>query len=239
MPGSLTTVLLVVARVAGLVTIAPGLQNRFVPWRIRIALIALLALPIATMLPVYSSTPTSSANLWMLLLQEAALGLSLGLAPTVLLYGLQLTAESLQGMTGLPVDSGPHTSGNSLSRLLFIFGLTVFFAGSGHRFVFEALLQSFLRQPVGQSFDVASTKDLFLELFRHSFYLGVQTMTPIAVALGISLLAIAALNRILPLFSYFAVGMSIQTCVLLSSLVILLGALGIGLETNMLALFDR
>ena len=233
MPGWLATVLLVFARVTALVAVVPGLQNQFLPWRMRIALITLVSVPVLCVIPCCTEDLVAPARLVEMLVQEAGIGVSLAIVPAVLLFGLQLATESLQGMTGLPGDSSSsQMPGVGLSRLFFIVALTVFFAASGHRLVFQALLDSFHWMPVGSVSSLPTTKDVLLDLFTQSFQLGVRAVAPVAASLAVGILVLAAINKVIPQLGYFAVGMSVQTTVMLASFVMFLGGVGLFLEAG-------
>lgn len=233
MPGWLATVLLVVARITALVAVVPGMQSQYVPWRIRMVLIMTVSLAVICVTPCYSESSVASADMLKLLVQEASIGISLALVPAVLLFGLQLASESLQGMTGLPTDSSSTlTPGAGLPRLCYIVALTTFFCASGHRCMFQALLDSFRWMPVGSVSSLTTTKDVLLDVFSQSFQLGVRSVAPVAASLAMGILTLAAINRVIPQLSYFTVGMSVQTTVLLASLVIFLGAVGLFLESS-------
>lgn len=233
MPGWIATILLVSMRVSALLFVAPGLSSNVVPWRMRVTLCAALIVPVLCIVPaIVDEVP--AGQFASLLLHEAVVGVSLALFPAVLIWGLQMGTTTLQGMTGLPGGQDAATNdfanGPPLQRFLLITVLTIFFLSSGHRRVVQAVLSSFAWLPPGQFVPLSSAKELLLDLFAQSFALGVQAMAPVAGALFMSLMAVAALNRLLPQLGYFAVGMSVQTLVLLGALVVGLGSIGMMLE---------
>lgn len=241
MPGWTATILFVFTRVAAMVFVLPGLSVRIVPWRAKLLLIALVATPVLCVLPANEGI-FHLAELASIFAHEVIVGVSLALFPAVMIWGLQMGTVTLQGMTGLP-GGNANTDEDlmhdaPLQRLLLITVLTIFFLCSGHRQLFTAVLNSFHWLPPGQYVPLPDTKDLLLDVFSQSFAIGVQAITPIAAALFMSLMAVAAINRILPQVGYFAVGMSVQTTVLLGSLVLCLGSVGMMLEAQFNAADD-
>jgi len=243
MPGWLATALLVASRVAALVVIVPGLSSRVVPWRLRLMLLVLLTVPVLCVVSPCTDGTVEPARFITLLIREISIGISLALVPAVLMFGLQLATESLQGMTGLP--GGPSESeglgerlGDGVSRLFFLVALTVFFASSGHRILLQALLDSFSWMPVGSVSSLATTKEILIDLFSQSFQLGVRAVAPLAGSLAVGLFVLAAINRVIPQLGYFAVGMSIQNTILCASLVIFLGGIGLFLEAGFESTID-
>lgn len=231
------TLLLVAARVASFTALLPGVDGRFVPWRIRLILIGLLSAFLGCV--VHGRSSLSMEQLLPAMVQEACLGMSLALVPTALIFGLQVASESVFGMTGLASDQAQDpTQGNPVSRLFWLLTIAVFFAASGHRQLLQALLDSFVWTPPGEAPSLLSTKGVALDVLQHSFHMGVRVVAPLAAALAISTLALAAINRVLPQLGYFAIGMSIQSTVLLASLVIMLGSVGLLIEGGLETSFD-
>ena len=226
MPEWATTAALVVTRIAAVMLCVPGVSQQWVPWRIRLLLIASLAVPVLCVIP---PVPLEEQNhaIGALLVHEAMVGISLSLVPAAILFGLQISVQAVQGMTGLPEAAAGQSSnlatGSSLHRLMMITALAVFFTSSGHRVVFQSVLESFQWLPPGGYRPFESTSELFLDLLATSFRLGVRAMAPIGLSLTISLIAVAAINRLLPQLGYFAVGMSVQAMAMFAALVLLSG----------------
>ena len=237
MPDWLATLLLITSRVFALVALIPGMDGRFVPWRMRLVLAWVLSVVVWCVVPCCEAV--SPGQLPPMIVQEASVGLSLALVPAALIFGLQLATESLLGMTGLATDEHlGSVPGSTISRFFFIVTLSIFFAASGHRYVFQALLDSFSWMPVGSAAALPTTKEIILDVLQHSFHMGVRVVAPIAASLGIGILALAAINRVVPQLGYFAVGMSIQTTIFLASVVIFMGSVGLLLETGPEASLD-
>lgn len=231
------TTILVLARVAALVAIVPGLSSAVVPWRARLLVVALVTWPVLCVIPVANQDALAQNSTISLVVHELVVGVSLGLVPAAIAFGLQVAVQSLQGMTGLPGGSESTEGQNAapLQRLFHIVVLATFFLSSGHRLVVESLLGSFRWLPPGSHTSLASNREVLLDLLAASFELGVQAMSPIAVSLAFGLLVLAAINRIVPHVGYFAVGMSVQTTVLFGALMICVGAVVWLLESGIAA----
>ncbi len=237
MPDWLTTTALVITRIAAMLLCIPGVSNRFITWRVRLMVIAALCVPVLCVIP--PSDVDQGSSFVSLVFHEAIVGISLSLVPAALVFGLQTSVQAIQGMTGLPDGLGSASSeplngngGSSLGRLMLITCLAVFFVSSGHRVVFQSVLESFEWLPPGSHRPLDSVSDLLLDLLSASFRFGVRAMTPIGLSLGISLLAVAAVSRVLPQVSYFAVGMSVQAVSLFASLFLFGGAIVWSLDNS-------
>ncbi len=226
----LSTLLLITTRIAAIVLVAPGLGARIVPWRARLLLVALLAVPAFCVSPV--TEPIEPTLLPQLMLHEAVVGLSLGMVPAVMIWGLQVALQPLQGLTGLPGVTSGGSPGDDLmqsaplERFFCITVLALFFLAGGHRQLIQAMFESFRWLPPGHYVPLDSASELIIDLLAQGFALGVRALSPIIVALLFSMIAFAAVNRILPQLGYFAVGMNVQVLVLLGSVVLFLGVMG-------------
>ena len=231
----LPILLLIAVRIAALGMVAPGFSSWSIPWRIRILLVGLLVLPVFC---VWQGAPFSfeASLLPNLLLHEAVVGISLGVVPAVMVWGLQLAVQSVHGLSGLPGVTGGEPAdtdlahASALNRFFSMTVLAVFFSTGGHRQLVQAVLESFQWLPPGQYAPLDQAYELLLDLFAQSFALGARAVSPIVVALSISWLAFATMNRILPQLGYFVVGLNLQVLVLLGSLILFLGAVGWVLE---------
>ena len=226
MPGWMAISLLVLMRVTALMIVVPGVTHGVVPWRARLLLIALLVIPVLCVLPA-PAEDVPLGDFFACLAHEFVVGISLGLVPAAIVWGLQIAVQALHGMTGLPGGAEMDSTGMEapMQRLFLFAVLTIFFLSSGHRVVLQALLESFSWLPAGRQILLASSKDVILNLLGASFELGVRSMAPVAASLATGLLALAAINRVIPQIGYFALGMSVQTTVLMGSLVMCIGSL--------------
>jgi flagellar biosynthetic protein FliR len=240
---SLTTTLLVASRIAAFVLVAPGFNLRVVPIRIRLLLAVLLT--VASTGNVSAAVAVDSTLMPELLVHQAVVGVSLGIVPAVMIWGLQVAASTSQGLTGLggfgAPEAGPDEllSGSAAERLLLMTTLAVYFAAGGHRQLVQAVLLSFQWLGPHEQLSLTSTQELVIGLLSQSFAIGVRTMCPIIASLSISLLALAIVNRVLPQVGYFAVGMSIQALVLLGSMLLFLGGIAWMWDTELFNVAER
>lgn len=239
MPDWLAILVLVATRITAVMLVVPGVSQSIVPWRIRLLLVASLTVTVLCVIPTSS---VEVARLPSLAMHEAIVGVSLALVPAAIVFGLQVAVQATHGMTGLPQAELPSremgSDGSSLSRLVLITTLAMFFVSSGHRVVFQSVLASFEWLPPGSYRPFSSVSGLLLDLLSASFQLGVRAMAPIGLSLGISLLVVAAINRVLPQISYFAVGTSIQAATLFAALVLFGGSIVLFLDHSFLSSGD-
>src|SRR5262245_7188728 len=147
-----TTFLLVLARLAGLVFGAPVLGHLLVPRRVRAGLALLLAVALA---PAVQPAPPAP-SLWALggaVVVESALGVLLGLVAQLTFAGVQLGGQ-LAGMQmgfGLVnmIDPQSNAHVTVIAEWQQLLALLVFLALDVHHLLLRALIESFHTAPPG------------------------------------------------------------------------------------------
>ena len=243
--------MLVLTRISGLVMVAPFFGSRSVPLQIR----GLLAVALAVMItPLHWTTPLERPNsvveLTVLMGQEVAIGMSIGLAVMIIFTGLQMTGQIIGQMSGMQLaDIFDPTFDNSVpvfAQLLMMVTLAVFLLIGGHRETMGALLDTFRVIPPGQVDFSLNFADTLTDLITMSFAAGIRAAAPVALALLLSIIVLGLISRTLPQLNVIAVGFSLNTLVMLATLSITLGSavwvfqhyieLGVDQVTDM---FDR
>ena len=226
----LLVAILVLTRLSGLAMAAPVVGSRSVPVRVRVLLVLALTLLVA---PLQWGTaidvPKTLPQLALLISHEVLVGLSLGLGLTILLLGVQLAGHLASQMSGLALadalDPNFDTSVPIVSQLLDVVTVLMFVAMGGHRMIVSALLDSFQGMPPGSAGLSADAWGGLIEILRQSFVLGVRTAAPIIVSLLLSVLVMGLISRTLPQLNILAVGLSLNSMVMLATLAVSLGAM--------------
>jgi flagellar biosynthetic protein FliR len=222
--------ILVLTRFGGLVMAAPVVGSRSVPVRIRALLVLALTLLVA---PLHWGTPLDGPHnileLAILVSLETLIGLALGLGITVLLLGLQLAGHVAGHMSGMAMadifDPTFNASVPIFSQLLDVVAVLLFVAIGGHRMVVEALLETFRWMPPGSAGISTDAVHSLIEIVRQSFLLGIRAAAPMIVALLMSMLVMGLISRTLPQLNILAVGLSLNSMVMLSAMAISLGTI--------------
>src|SRR5690606_17719432 len=180
--------LLVLTRISALIMTAPTLGIQAAPMQVR-AFVALgLSLLIA---PVqWSQAPGMPPNLIelvVMLLREAILGLSLGLALMILVAGLQLAGHVMGQLSGMQLAElfDPSFDNNTpvTAKLLELTAIAVFFGIGGHQQVLEAMLTSFRQVPPGSAVWAESLLSALLVTTQQSFVVGLRAAAPVALSI--------------------------------------------------------
>ena len=220
---------LVLARTGGLVMTAPIFGYRAIPLRVRILLAVALSLLVTSVWLGTSLPPIEGwSGLALLLANEVLVGALLGVGVSILLAGVQVAGQLVAQLSGVSLgdvfnpDSGESVS--AISQLFTMLVLAVFVALGGHRLMTEALLDTFVWAPPGLANLGDSYVDVLTGIVSHSFSLGIRAAAPIAVALLISTLVLGLIGRTLPQLNILAVGLGINSLVVLGLLFVSVGA---------------
>jgi flagellar biosynthetic protein FliR len=219
---------LVLARVSGLVVIAPIFGTLGLPRQVRALLAVALALLVT---PVYldiSLPPVADVGTYAhMLVNEVAVGLLLGLGVNIMFAGIQVAGQIVSQMSGLSLagvfNPGFDESVSVFSNLFYYLTLAVFVAIGGHRMMVEALLETFVWAPPGQALLGESFGDALTNLMTQSFALGVHAAAPLMVALLLSTIVLGLVSRTLPQINIIAVGFGLNSFLTLAVLMMSLG----------------
>ena len=221
--------LLVLIRISSLLLSFPFLSMPFVPPNVKV--LFALALTFFT-LPYVDTTVDlahiSLLNLFLLVIKEVLIGLFLSLVAQVFYSVAIYAAELISYMMGLTVaNMFDPTFGmvSVLGRFFVLLFYGVFFSTGGYRLFIGALFESFKVVPIGSFSLSQSVYELFLKEGALLFYLSFKMAFPFLVALFITNLALALINRLIPQINVFIVGLPVQLFVGLFLLAVGLPAL--------------
>jgi len=212
-------------RVMALFSVAPLLNHRGIPARIKIGmslLIAAIVAPTLTAPAVSLSAPEALA----VLAQQMLLGLSIGFSMRLVFAAVELAGDLIGLQMGLSFASfiDPHSSSQTplIGSLLAVMASLLFLSMNGHLMMISALTESFKTFPIGalggaspMPVDGARLALWTGELFR----IGLHLSLPVLVTMLILNLALGVLVRSAPQLNLFAVGFPVT---LLTGLLVML-----------------
>jgi flagellar biosynthetic protein FliR len=200
-------------RILAWLAVDPLLGNRSAPNSVRVGLAFILALVIAPTLPPSPQVPLVSGEGLLVLLQQMAIGLSLGFAMRIVFATMEFAGQFMGLKMGLSMASlyDPVNGAQTpvLSQLMVITSALMLFAMNGHHHVIAALWQSFYDVPVALA---APSSHGFMVLVGWGatiFKTGLHISLPVAAALLAANLAIGMMTRAAPQLNIFAVGFPI------------------------------
>ncbi len=198
------------ARILGLMASAPVFNNAGLPRRIR--LVAGLAVTIA-MAPVLPAMPAVATGSWqglLILAEQAAIGVLMGLTLRIVFAAVDVAGELIGLQMGLAfaVFYDPQNAGQTpvISEYLGLLATLIFLAMNGHLLCLAVLMESFQLLPVGGTTVVAGSFRVLAAWMTTMFSAGVLLSLPLVAALLIANIAMGVLSRVAPQLNLFAVG---------------------------------
>lgn len=210
-PGSPQTLVLLIARVGGLVMIAPVFSTKTIPVAVKTSITLILAVLLQPMALAHATTiPQITPETFV---GETIIGLALGLG-AALLVGAASVAGDLIGMqiglSGAAVlDPINNSSENVLGTFANLFAVTVMLAVDAHIVMIDAVARSVRAIPIGSGLH-AEGLHAMVKSADVLFALGLQFAAPVIAAVLVANAALAILSRAAPQFNILSVAFPVQ-----------------------------
>ena len=210
-PGSPQVLVLLAARVGGLVMVAPVFSTKNVPAAVKTCIIVLLTMLLQPMALAQTTTiPHITPETF---ISETLVGFALGLG-AALLVGAASVAGDLMGMqiglSGAAVlDPTNNTSENVLGTFSTLFATTMMLAVDAHLVMIDAIARSVHVAPIGGGLHAVG----MLAMVRSAsllFGLGLQFAAPVIAAVLVANTALAILTRAAPQLNVLSVAFPVQ-----------------------------
>jgi flagellar biosynthetic protein FliR len=208
--------------------------------RVRALLAITISLCIVPLVATKSGgVPVTLIELVSRLAMEMMLGLMLGTAALIIVNALQAGATIVSNLAGMDLaESADPISGESssvINQLLGWLAVAIYLSVGGHRQLMASCIDSFSVYAAGE---VAAEEYWLLHagsLVQHSLSIGIRAAAPMGVALFLANLVSALLGRTLPQLNIMAIGFSINSIVLLSTMMLTIGSVGWVFESEIVA----
>ncbi|UPG86919.1 flagellar biosynthetic protein FliR [Luteibacter aegosomatis] len=202
------------ARVSGLMLVAPVLGNTTIPMRIRAGLTVVLTIVLAPLAPL-GIKPLSAQGVEVLAQQVligAALGFVLKLIFEAVSYAGQFVSQAMS--LGFAEVVNPSLGGSVpvLSQFYMMLVTLLFLVMNGHLQLIDLLADSFRTLPVGTDGIGADGLWGVLTFATHLFSGAVRVALPALTALLVVNFGFGAISRSAPSMNLFAVGFPITIC---------------------------
>lgn len=145
--------LLVLVRINAMIMIAPFFSSGVIPFRMKAMLSFFIALVIFPVLAAGGvKLPTTTGVYYLLVLQEAMVGIFIGFLVSIIFSAFQLSGQYYAAQIGFGInevfDPLSQVSVPVIGQLKNFIGLLVFLMINGHHFMIEAICRSFELAPV-------------------------------------------------------------------------------------------
>lgn len=199
-------------RISGFTVVAPIFSSKNVPPYIKIG----FSLTIAYILyPLFynaeTKIPESILPYSIVLFEEFAVGLVIGLSSAMIFYAIQGAGNILDMQIGFGiVNIFDPLSGQQLplvGNFKYMLALLVFLATNGHHVLIAALTESFKLIPVTGVVFHTELAGIFVDMVIELFVIALKISLPVLVALLLTDMALGVLARTMPQMNVFIVGL--------------------------------
>lgn len=215
----LLTFLFVFVRIAVVFAMIPFFSAEAVPRRITAIIAFFLGLILLPVIPplVVDIQTVSAFYLLMVTVHEVFLGISLGLAITVIFAGAQIAGELMGYSMGFAIantlDPMTGTEAPITANFMYIVVFLLFIVMDGHHLFIQALQQSFSLVPIGAGLPRAGFFQAVVTYAGGMFTIGLKLAAPIIGILLIIHVAFALISRAVPQMNVFIVSFPVTIAV--------------------------
>ena len=207
------------ARCAGMVCLAPPLNWRHFPFALRLAVAAVLAVPLLLCLPAQPSSLSAGVYL-ALLVREVAVGAALGLG-----LWLLVTAAASAGQM-IDAGSGEGATERPLAVFLTLLVIVFFVQLNGLPWLVSALRESYNLLPLSSALGPVSQWHEVVYLPARMFVTTLTLAAPIVLAVILASALVTSLQRCLPALQTGQLGPAARHLTALLALVVVAPLLG-------------
>ena len=213
--GAVYAYLMVFVRLGSAFLIMPGFGEQFVSPRIRLLFalaVSFLLLPI--LLPAMPKAPNSPADLTLLIISEAMVGIFLGTISRMLMSALETTGLLIANQVGLSAAQAYNpalaTQSNAISSILGVLALILIFATDLHHLLLLAIADSYSLFRPGQWLPIGDVALHMTRVMADSFLIAMQMSAPFTVVGLLFFLGLGLVARLVPQIQVFFVGVPLQ-----------------------------
>lgn len=197
---------------------APFFGAAAIPIQARVIISVVIAFSFYGLIEVPDPKNLPFLALTEIVLIEIAIGLSLGLAFSIIFSAVALTGEKIAASAGLgfAAQMDPNSGGQTpvISQFLNLFAIAAFLSLSGHLHVISLLRMSYDVLPLGEDFNFGALIKGGLEAAGHMFTIASQLMLPVVSILLLANITVGVVTRSAPQLNLFSFGfpLTILTC---------------------------
>lgn len=206
--------LLLLARVAGIFTLAPFFGSQTTPVQFRVGAALFISLLFLPLLPASFVQPPNLLAFFLMVARETMMGLLIGAMVLLMFVGVQLAGQFIDIQIGFGIVNivDPQSGGQItlIGQVYFLFALLLFLVLDLHHVVIAALYKSFQIVPVGTPAFPGSLLSFVDDQVSRLFVVAFQlSAAPIAV-LFLAEVAMGFIARTVPQMNIFIVGFPLR-----------------------------
>ncbi len=213
--GQFETFLLILLRVAGLVTVSPVFGHKNIPATAKIGLAAVLSLVLLPVVPPPDlGLSAGLGTVTVIIVKEIATGLLIGFTAMVLFMGMQMSGHIMGFQMGFiiaqVIDPASGQKVSILGQLQLILAILIFLAIDGHHMLINAMARSFQIIPIGQQVFSSISADFLVRACIEIFAIALKMGAPMIVTLFLTDVALGIIARTVPQMNVFIVGFPLK-----------------------------
>ena len=197
-------------RIGAFLMVMPVVGGSFVPVKVRLLLAIALTGVIAPVIPTASTPEVLSAAGLVTMIQEIAIGVSLGFLVQLVFDAIALGGQVIGMSMGLGfavfLDKARGVNIPVLGQLCLMLGMLVFLSMDGHLALIQLLAKSFHAWPLAESRFTTAVLSELLAWTSQLFVFAMKIALPAVTAILVVNLAFGTMSRAAPTLNLFAVG---------------------------------
>jgi flagellar biosynthetic protein FliR len=206
---------LIVARFGTAIMLMPGFGDVYVPARVRLSLVLLIAMILTPIIgPILPPEPTQPASLLKLVAGELFVGAFLGGLIRVLMSSMTTAGTVIAYHAGaanaLVFDPVSIQQSSVYATFLVNMAMVLIFVTDLHHLMLEAVYDSYNVLPPGALFDFGNYSEAMAWKVAESFAVGMRIASPVIVTGVIFYVGLGLLSRLMPQMQVFFIGLPIQ-----------------------------
>lgn len=197
-------------RIGAFVMVMPVIGSSFVPPRVRLLLAVALTAVIAPVIPHSATTEVLSAEGLVTVIQEIAIGATLGFLVQLVFDAIALGGQVIGMSMGLGfavfLDRARGVNMPVLGQLFLMLGMLVFLSLDGHLALIRLLAESFTAMPMSAAGMTTDMLGSVLTFTGQMFVFAMRIALPAITAILVVNLAFGVMSRAAPTLNLFAIG---------------------------------
>jgi flagellar biosynthetic protein FliR len=210
----ITSALWPAIRILALFATAPIFSERSIPRPAKVGLAFAIAFVLAPVLPAPPAVSLGSGAAFSILIQQVAIGATLGFAVRLALAAIEMAGEVIGLQMGLSFagffDLSNPQGANAAGSLLGLAATLLFLAIDGHLLVIGALAESFNAFPVGEFPKQLFATNEFARMGGQVFSTALSLALPMITVMLFTNLALGVVARAAPQLNIFSFGFPVS-----------------------------
>ena len=195
-------------RISSMLISAPFFSTSFITIKDRIVMSVGITVFIFPDISVPEITSLSNMEIFIIILSEIGIGLSVGLILSILFSVAAVTGEKIASTSGLSMANmvDPQSGGQTLviSTVLTLFMISIFLTLDGHLYLLKMVIESYVFLPIGISLNLTEVSNVGILAFGKMLYLAALIMLPVVGAMLLINVAGGIITRSAPTLNLFS-----------------------------------